>query len=54
MLLRKEAVSGAVQSLEANLWQDLTTEGTPPNRLCADALVLPLKAVVDKIKAKTK
>ena len=54
MLLRKEAVSGAVQSLEEKSWQDLTVEGTPPNRLCADALVLPLDTVVDKIEAKTK
>ena len=54
MLLREEAVPGAVEPLKENAWQDLTTEGTPPNRLCADALVLPLKVVVDKIEAKTK
>ena len=46
MLLRKDAVPAAVQSLELKAWQDLPTEGTPSKRLWAEAAVFVLGAAL--------
>lgn len=46
MSLRKEAVPAALQSLELNLWQDLTMEGTPSTKLWAEAMLLALGAAL--------